>query len=183
MFESGEEPEVSQGLSLMNDLVVPCIPLLLAHDADGDLMAVEDMRNRWCSYLGQEMERRFLAGPPQISSSWKEQSPGIGPGFRFVMHSEIRYGICTGILSGFCSGIYSRIRSGFIFRISYGIRSEISSVIPGSGFCSGIDHAIRYGIHSGTRSEIYPRIDCPLGWDLSRCCVQKVQCGVCSAPL
>lgn len=56
MFESGEEPEVSTGLGIMNELVVPCIPLLLAHDADKDLLAVEDMRNRWCSYLGQEME-------------------------------------------------------------------------------------------------------------------------------
>ncbi|XP_029704754.1 ubiquitin carboxyl-terminal hydrolase 25 isoform X3 [Takifugu rubripes] len=56
MFESGEEPEVTKGLNIMNELVVPCIPLLLVHDADRDLMAVEDMRNRWCSYLGQEME-------------------------------------------------------------------------------------------------------------------------------
>uniref|UniRef100_A0A674NFT2 Ubiquitin carboxyl-terminal hydrolase n=1 Tax=Takifugu rubripes TaxID=31033 RepID=A0A674NFT2_TAKRU len=59
MFESGEEPEVTKGLNIMNELVVPCIPLLLVHDADRDLMAVEDMRNRWCSYLGQEMERKF----------------------------------------------------------------------------------------------------------------------------
>uniref|UniRef100_A0A3Q3RME7 Ubiquitin carboxyl-terminal hydrolase 25 n=1 Tax=Mastacembelus armatus TaxID=205130 RepID=A0A3Q3RME7_9TELE len=56
MFESGEEPDVSTGLSIMNELVVPCIPLLLVHDAERDLLAVEDMRNRWCSYLGQEME-------------------------------------------------------------------------------------------------------------------------------
>uniref|UniRef100_A0A1A7XM86 Ubiquitin carboxyl-terminal hydrolase 25 n=1 Tax=Iconisemion striatum TaxID=60296 RepID=A0A1A7XM86_9TELE len=56
MFESGEEPEVTSGLSIMNELVVPCIPLLLAHDTEKDLLAVEDMRNRWCSYLGQEME-------------------------------------------------------------------------------------------------------------------------------
>uniref|UniRef100_A0A3P8VVS5 Ubiquitin carboxyl-terminal hydrolase 25 n=1 Tax=Cynoglossus semilaevis TaxID=244447 RepID=A0A3P8VVS5_CYNSE len=56
MFESGEEPEVTTGLGIMNELVVPCIPLLLAHDAERDLLAVEDMRNRWCSYLGQEME-------------------------------------------------------------------------------------------------------------------------------
>nr|XP_046178667.1 ubiquitin carboxyl-terminal hydrolase 25-like isoform X3 [Oncorhynchus gorbuscha] len=56
MFESGEEPEVSNGLSIMNELVVPCIPLLLIHDIDEDLLSVEDMRNRWCSYLGQEME-------------------------------------------------------------------------------------------------------------------------------
>uniref|UniRef100_A0A8C8I284 Ubiquitin carboxyl-terminal hydrolase 25 n=1 Tax=Oncorhynchus tshawytscha TaxID=74940 RepID=A0A8C8I284_ONCTS len=56
MFESGEEPEVSNGLSIMNELVVPCIPLLLVHDIEKDLVSVEDMRNRWCSYLGQEME-------------------------------------------------------------------------------------------------------------------------------
>ncbi|XP_054612120.1 ubiquitin carboxyl-terminal hydrolase 25 isoform X3 [Dunckerocampus dactyliophorus] len=56
MFETGEEPEVTTGLGIMNELVVPCIPLLLVDDADKDLLAVEDMRNRWCSYLGQEME-------------------------------------------------------------------------------------------------------------------------------
>ncbi|XP_044078443.1 ubiquitin carboxyl-terminal hydrolase 25 isoform X7 [Siniperca chuatsi] len=56
MFESGEEPEVTTGLGIMNELVVPCIPLLLIHDTERDLLAVEDMRNRWCSYLGQEME-------------------------------------------------------------------------------------------------------------------------------
>uniref|UniRef100_A0AAQ5Y0T5 Ubiquitin carboxyl-terminal hydrolase n=1 Tax=Amphiprion ocellaris TaxID=80972 RepID=A0AAQ5Y0T5_AMPOC len=56
MFESGEEPEVTTGLGIMNELVVPCIPLLLLHDTERDLLAVEDMRNRWCSYLGQEME-------------------------------------------------------------------------------------------------------------------------------
>uniref|UniRef100_A0A3Q2NX53 Ubiquitin carboxyl-terminal hydrolase 25 n=1 Tax=Fundulus heteroclitus TaxID=8078 RepID=A0A3Q2NX53_FUNHE len=56
MFESAEEPEVTTGLGIMNELVVPCIPLLLAYDTEKDLLAVEDMRNRWCSYLGQEME-------------------------------------------------------------------------------------------------------------------------------
>lgn len=71
MFESGEEPDVSQGLDLMKDLVVPCIPLLLAHDADRDLMAVEDMRNRWCSYLGQEMEGRFPGGLAPIPTRSK----------------------------------------------------------------------------------------------------------------
>ncbi|XP_053703005.1 ubiquitin carboxyl-terminal hydrolase 25 isoform X3 [Synchiropus splendidus] len=55
MFECGEEPEVTTGLGIMNELVVPCIPLLLVHDVERDLLAVEDMRNRWCSYLGQEM--------------------------------------------------------------------------------------------------------------------------------
>lgn len=90
MFECGEEAEVARGLGLMNELVVPCIPLLLAHDADADLVAVEDMRNRWCSYLGQEMERRFPGArshrshriqnspPPARLFSWVESGPGFG---------------------------------------------------------------------------------------------------------
>ncbi|XP_051764173.1 ubiquitin carboxyl-terminal hydrolase 25 isoform X3 [Ctenopharyngodon idella] len=57
LFETGEETEVNSGLSIMNELVVACIPLLLVDEMEEkDMVAVEDMRNRWCSYLGQEME-------------------------------------------------------------------------------------------------------------------------------
>ncbi|XP_073685179.1 ubiquitin carboxyl-terminal hydrolase 25 isoform X3 [Garra rufa] len=57
LFETGEEAEVNTGLSIMNELVVACIPLLLVDEMEEkDMVAVEDMRNRWCSYLGQEME-------------------------------------------------------------------------------------------------------------------------------
>ncbi len=59
LFETGEETEVNAGLSIMNELVVACIPLLLVDEMEEkDMVAVEDMRNRWCSYLGQEMERK-----------------------------------------------------------------------------------------------------------------------------
>lgn len=59
LFETGEETEVNSGLSIMNELVVACIPLLLVDEMEEkDMVAVEDMRNRWCSYLGQEMERK-----------------------------------------------------------------------------------------------------------------------------
>lgn len=45
----------------MNDLIVPCLPLLLVDETEEkDIVAVEDMRNRWCSYLGQEMERMLF---------------------------------------------------------------------------------------------------------------------------
>lgn len=71
MFELGEEPEVTSGLSIMNELVVPCIPLLLANDIEKDLLAVEDMRNRWCSYLGQEMECESLRESQSIKCFWK----------------------------------------------------------------------------------------------------------------
>uniref|UniRef100_A0A803TRY2 Ubiquitin carboxyl-terminal hydrolase n=1 Tax=Anolis carolinensis TaxID=28377 RepID=A0A803TRY2_ANOCA len=56
-FESGDDNEVNKGLEIMNELIVPCLPLLLVDETEEkDIVAVEDMRNRWCSYLGQEME-------------------------------------------------------------------------------------------------------------------------------
>lgn len=79
LFETGEETEVNTGLSIMNELVVACIPLLLVDEMEEkDMVAVEDMRNRWCSYLGQEMERKssgwnrleFLGGHNQIDSQF-----------------------------------------------------------------------------------------------------------------
>ncbi|XP_048458607.1 ubiquitin carboxyl-terminal hydrolase 25 isoform X3 [Rhincodon typus] len=57
LFESGDDQDVEEGLTTMNELVVPCLPLLLVDEMEEkDIVAVEDMRNRWCSYLGQEME-------------------------------------------------------------------------------------------------------------------------------
>lgn len=59
LFESGDDQEVNNGLIIMNELIVPCLPLLLVDEMEEkDIVAVEDMRNRWCSYLGQEMERK-----------------------------------------------------------------------------------------------------------------------------
>lgn len=56
-FESGEDQEVTNGLIIMNEFIVPFLPLLLMDEMEEkDILAVEDMRNRWCSYLGQEME-------------------------------------------------------------------------------------------------------------------------------
>ncbi|XP_052596986.1 ubiquitin carboxyl-terminal hydrolase 25 isoform X3 [Peromyscus californicus insignis] len=57
LFESGEGRDVNSGLIIMNEFVVPFLPLLLMDEMEEkDVLAVEDMRNRWCSYLGQEME-------------------------------------------------------------------------------------------------------------------------------
>ncbi|XP_059544097.1 ubiquitin carboxyl-terminal hydrolase 25 isoform X7 [Myotis daubentonii] len=57
LFESGEDREVNSGLIIMNEFIVPFLPLLLVDEMEEkDILAVEDMRNRWCSYLGQEME-------------------------------------------------------------------------------------------------------------------------------
>ncbi len=74
LFETGEETEVNAGLSIMNELVVACIPLLLVDEMEEkDMVAVEDMRNRWCSYLGQEMERKSWGWEFQLYSQGHDQ--------------------------------------------------------------------------------------------------------------
>lgn len=74
LFESGDDQEVNNGLIIMNELIVPCLPLLLVDEMEEkDIIAVEDMRNRWCSYLGQEMERKsysFLKFKDSYTYMW-----------------------------------------------------------------------------------------------------------------
>ncbi|XP_036379518.1 ubiquitin carboxyl-terminal hydrolase 28 isoform X2 [Megalops cyprinoides] len=56
LFKSGEESDVEEGVSIMNDTVIPCMHLMIQDDvSQDDLDAIEVMRSRWCSYLGQDM--------------------------------------------------------------------------------------------------------------------------------
>ncbi|XP_078389137.1 ubiquitin carboxyl-terminal hydrolase 28 isoform X2 [Cetorhinus maximus] len=60
LFESGNENDVAEGLSIMNDLVIPCMHLIVTNElSKEDLAAVEMMRNHWCSYLGEDMDSRL----------------------------------------------------------------------------------------------------------------------------
>ncbi|XP_048471382.1 ubiquitin carboxyl-terminal hydrolase 28 isoform X6 [Rhincodon typus] len=60
LFESGDENNVAEGLSIMNDLVIPCMHLIVTNElSKEDLAAVEMMRNHWCSYLGEDMDSRL----------------------------------------------------------------------------------------------------------------------------
>ncbi|XP_069750933.1 ubiquitin carboxyl-terminal hydrolase 28 isoform X2 [Narcine bancroftii] len=57
LFESGNESDVAEGLNIMNDLVIPCMHLIVTNEhSKEDLAAVELMRNHWCSYLGEDMD-------------------------------------------------------------------------------------------------------------------------------
>ncbi|MGH0179236.1 UNVERIFIED_CONTAM: hypothetical protein FKN15_001311 [Acipenser sinensis] len=61
LFDSGEDSDVVEGMSIMNDLVIPCMHLMISHDiCQEDLDAIEIMRDRWCSYLGTDMDDRAL---------------------------------------------------------------------------------------------------------------------------
>ncbi|XP_041098220.1 ubiquitin carboxyl-terminal hydrolase 28 isoform X5 [Polyodon spathula] len=57
LFDSGEDGDVVEGMSIMNDLVIPCMHLMINNDiCQEDLDAIEIMRDRWCSYLGTDMD-------------------------------------------------------------------------------------------------------------------------------
>ncbi|NWR36718.1 UBP28 hydrolase, partial [Tachuris rubrigastra] len=55
LFVSSEEARVSEGMSILNELIIPCMHLMNNFDISReDLDAIEVMRNHWCSYLGRE---------------------------------------------------------------------------------------------------------------------------------
>ncbi|XP_068028196.1 ubiquitin carboxyl-terminal hydrolase 28 isoform X4 [Anomalospiza imberbis] len=55
LFVSCEEAHVSEGVSILNELIIPCMHLMNnLQISQEDLDAIEVMRSRWCSYLGRE---------------------------------------------------------------------------------------------------------------------------------
>uniref|UniRef100_A0A8C0B651 ubiquitinyl hydrolase 1 n=1 Tax=Buteo japonicus TaxID=224669 RepID=A0A8C0B651_9AVES len=55
LFVSREEARVAEGISILNELIIPCMHLMNNFEiSKEDLDAIEVMRNRWCSYLGRE---------------------------------------------------------------------------------------------------------------------------------
>ncbi|XP_061224227.1 ubiquitin carboxyl-terminal hydrolase 28 [Neopsephotus bourkii] len=55
MFISSEEARVAEGISILNELIIPCMHLMSTFEISReDMDAIEVMRNRWCSYLGRE---------------------------------------------------------------------------------------------------------------------------------
>ncbi|KAG8569216.1 hypothetical protein GDO81_014297 [Engystomops pustulosus] len=61
MFESRVEEQISEGICIMNDLIIPCMHLIFNNKvSEEDLAAIEEMRSRWCSYLGQDIDGESL---------------------------------------------------------------------------------------------------------------------------
>ncbi|XP_039206437.1 ubiquitin carboxyl-terminal hydrolase 28 isoform X5 [Crotalus tigris] len=56
LFESSNGKEVDEGVSVLNELIIPCMHLIMNnHVSRDDLDAIEVMRNRWCAYLGKDV--------------------------------------------------------------------------------------------------------------------------------
>lgn len=72
LFESGNESDVAEGLSIMNDQVIPCMHLIVNHElSEEDLGAVEMMRNHWCSFLGEDMDCKSWYLSPKAGKEGK----------------------------------------------------------------------------------------------------------------
>ncbi|XP_075028886.1 ubiquitin carboxyl-terminal hydrolase 28 isoform X3 [Calonectris borealis] len=70
LFVSCEEARVAEGISILNELIIPCMHLMNNFEiSKEDLDAIEVMRNRWCSYLGREDMDAFLDRPKHRRSS------------------------------------------------------------------------------------------------------------------
>uniref|UniRef100_A0A672H9V0 Ubiquitin specific peptidase 28 n=1 Tax=Salarias fasciatus TaxID=181472 RepID=A0A672H9V0_SALFA len=58
LFCSGEESKVEDGLSIMDEAVIPCLHLMSRDSAPSqeDRDAMENIRSHWCRCLGQDMD-------------------------------------------------------------------------------------------------------------------------------
>ncbi|XP_070808728.1 ubiquitin carboxyl-terminal hydrolase 28 isoform X1 [Pituophis catenifer annectens] len=60
LFESNDGKEVDEGVSVLNELIIPCMHLIMSnHVSRDDLDAIEVMRNRWCAYLGKDVGEKL----------------------------------------------------------------------------------------------------------------------------
>lgn len=80
LFDSGEDSDVVEGMSIMNDLVIPCMHLMISNDiCQEDLDAIEIMRDRWCSYLGTDMDGECRSPTHQLGCCYR--SAGLPSGW------------------------------------------------------------------------------------------------------
>jgi len=52
--------DITETMSIMNSYIVPCLPCILQSGFTDDTCAVEEIREKWCSFLGQEIDGMFL---------------------------------------------------------------------------------------------------------------------------
>ncbi|XP_066501252.1 ubiquitin carboxyl-terminal hydrolase 28 [Hoplias malabaricus] len=57
LFKSGEESDVEEAVTIMNDCVIPCMHLMVRESiSQEDMEVIETIRDRWCSYLEQDLD-------------------------------------------------------------------------------------------------------------------------------
>ena len=56
-FENNDD--ITSALHIMNELVLPCLTLLLNSGFRDDVCATEEIREKWCAFLGQEIGGKY----------------------------------------------------------------------------------------------------------------------------
>jgi len=83
MFKSSDWKSVCGGLELVSELVVPCIRRLSVSPQADDSLAVEQVRNCWCNFLGSPLDDRHRAKLeeylPKLLDVTNESCPEIKP--------------------------------------------------------------------------------------------------------
>ncbi|XP_068096892.1 ubiquitin carboxyl-terminal hydrolase 28 isoform X2 [Hyperolius riggenbachi] len=60
MFESEDEEQVTEGINILNNLIIPCMHVIFNNKiSKEDLAAIEEMRSSWCSYLGRDINENL----------------------------------------------------------------------------------------------------------------------------
>lgn len=64
LFCSGEENKVEEGITIMDEVVIPCLHLMSRDSAlsQEDRDAMENIRSHWCCCLGQDMDGTISHG-------------------------------------------------------------------------------------------------------------------------
>ncbi|WAR05273.1 UBP25-like protein [Mya arenaria] len=94
-FES--KAEVSDILEMVLRNVVPCLQTVVNIGNTEDVAAVEDIREKWCNFLGQEMEELRVPRMPKIGM---ESFHHIHKQYSLIMEKAMEYGDIEKALKG-----------------------------------------------------------------------------------
>ena len=74
MFGSSDWTLVNEGLELVSELILPCIPKLCASPYKADSLAVEEVRKCWCNFLSSTLDGKEMDPLLDTRRLWHQAS-------------------------------------------------------------------------------------------------------------
>lgn len=88
-----DSSEVSDLFEVMIKNVLPCLQTVVQAGSQEDITAVEEIREKWCSFLGQEIE-----GNRPVRNSWHLTETVLVPRLLLLSGYFVRVFICQSVL-------------------------------------------------------------------------------------
>ena len=83
--------DITETMSIMNNYIVPCLPCILQSGFTDDTCAVEEIREKWCSFLGQEIDDKKVELLQDLLSKLFEPPGDINvTRIQAVTHSDLK---------------------------------------------------------------------------------------------